>query len=280
MSSVAEALRAAHQQIGANEARLLLGHVVGQSLTWLIAHDDSHLSAAQLADFSSLCARRRRGEPIAYLTSHREFYGRAFVVGPGVLIPRPETELLVDIAKQEIAVRVGVGKTAVRVLDLGTGSACIAISIALEYRSENLTVLGIDTSAQALAIARTNAERLNAPVRFVESNWFSALSGECVDLIVSNPPYIAEHDPHLSQGDLVYEPATALVSGPDGLDAIRIIVRDAADYLRPGGCLCLEHGHDQADAVHNLLQANGYHAIEQHLDIAGIVRVTRSVWPG
>lgn len=283
MRSIAEVLRNARETLDATDARLLLGHVIGQSSAWLIAHDDSLLSEPQWSSFSALCMRRQNGEPIAYLTGYREFYGRMFAVGPGVLIPRPETELLVDLAKFEIAAIVGAGRTAPRILDLGTGTGCIAISIALESGSAKPNILAIDASPAALTIAHNNAVRLNAPIRFIESNWFENIPDEyagTVDLIVSNPPYIAAEDPHLKQGDLVYEPVTALSSGPDGLDAIRIIVHDAPRYLRPGGCLCLEHGYNQADAVHHLLEQHGYHAIQQQRDIAGIVRVTRSIWPG
>lgn len=283
MTSVAGALHVAREKLVSAEARQLLGHVVKQTAVWLLAHDDELLTEDQLALFASLCARRRGGEPMAYLLGYREFYGREFVIGPGVLIPRPETELLVDIAKTEIETRVGTGKTAQCspwVLDLGTGSGCIAISIALECRAENLTVLAIDSSPRALEIARANAERLKAPIRFIESDWFAELSGERIDLIVSNPPYIAECDPHLLQGDLVHEPAAALASGPDGLDAICIIIEGAPDVLRPGGSLWLEHGYDQADAVRRLMQQRGYTATIQHQDIAGIVRVTGGVWPG
>jgi len=230
--------------------------------------------------FASLCARRRSGEPIAYLTGYREFYGRDFSVAPGVLIPRSETELLVDIAKAEIQTRVDAGRTAVRALDLGTGSGCIAISITLECRSVKPDVLAIDASARALDIARANAERLKAPVRIIESHWFDGLADERFDLIVSNPPYIAAQDPHLSQGDLVHEPAAALASGMDGLDAIRCITDQAPRFLLPSGSLWLEHGYDQAEAVLNLLQQRGYTAIEQHRDIAGIVRVSGGVWAG
>ena len=286
MSSVAGMLRAAREKLDPAEARLLLGHVLGQSAAWLVAHDDEPLSEPQLALFASLCARRRGGEPIAYLTGYREFYGRDFAVAPGVLIPRPETELLVDIAKAEIQTRVDAGRNAasgqatVRTLDLGTGSGCIAISIALECQAMQPDVLALDASACTLDIARANAERLEASVRFIESHWFAELANERFDLIVSNPPYIAAQDPHLRQGDLVHEPASALASGADGLDAISTITDLAPRFLQPGGSLWLEHGYDQAEAVLNLLQQRGYTAIEQHLDIAGIVRVTGGIWAG
>ena len=272
MSSIAQALAAAREKLNAAEARQLLGHVLQKPAAWLLAHDDETLTEHQLAHYASLCARRRGGEPIAYLTGAREFYGRTFHVAPGVLIPRPETELLVDLAKSWTESRVGAGQTALRILDLGTGSGCIAISIALECPECEL--VAIDASEEALAIARTNAEQLGATVRIFCSDWFSMLADERFDLIVSNPPYIASGDAHLALGDLVHEPPTALSSGPDGLDAIRTIIATAPHFLRPAGSLWLEHGYDQAEAVRQLFQAAGYTDIRQHTDIAGIVRVS------
>ena len=272
MSSIAQALAAAREKLNAAEARQLLGHVLQKPAAWLLAHDDETLTEHQLAHYASLCARRRGGEPIAYLTGAREFYGRTFHVAPGVLIPRPETELLVDLAKSWTESRVGAGQTALRILDLGTGSGCIAISIALECTECEL--VAIDASEEALAIARTNAEQLGATVRIFCSDWFSMLADERFDLIVSNPPYIASGDAHLALGDLVHEPPTALSSGPDGLDAIRTIIATAPHFLRPAGSLWLEHGYDQAEAVRQLFQAAGYTDIRQHTDIAGIVRVS------
>lgn len=274
MSTVAQALTAARGKLAAAEARMLLGHVLQRPAVWLVAHDDAELEEEQLVLFSSLCARRRGGEPIAYLIGQREFYGREFQVAPGVLIPRPETELLVDLA----LTKVGAGGTATqppRILDLGTGSGCIAISIALEC--PKCEVVAIDASSAALAIAKTNATRLGANVCFRNGDWFSplaALVSERFDLIVSNPPYIAAADPHLAQGDLVHEPPTALASGADGLDAIRTIIAEAPGFLHPGGSLWLEHGYDQAEAVKELLLAAGFMAIEPHTDLAGIIRIT------
>lgn len=270
MSTIAQALMAARGKLAAAEARLLLGHVVQRPAAWLLAHDDAELEEAQLLLFSSLCARRRGGEPIAYLIGKREFYGREFQVAPGVLIPRPETELLVDLA----LAKVGAGGTATRprVLDLGTGSGCIAISIALEC--PQCEVVAVDASAAALAIAQANAARLGADVRFLIGDWFSSLFGERFDLIVSNPPYIATADPHLAHGDLMHEPPTALASGADGLDAIRTIVTESPGFLHPGGSLWLEHGYDQASTVRQLLLSAGFHTIGQQRDIAGIVRIS------
>jgi release factor glutamine methyltransferase len=268
MNTVKAALAAAREKLPASEARLLLGHVLDRPAAWLVAHDDALLEEADLLRFASLVARRKGGEPVAYLVGYREFYGREFAVLPAVLIPRPETEMLVDLA---LAQKVGVGTTA-RILDLGTGSGCIAVTLALEIRQAEVTA--VDASAAALSVARENAERLGATLRLQQSNWFDQLAGETFDLIVANPPYIATTDPHLAAGDLRHEPEPALASGADGLDAIRQIVAGAPRHLRPRGRLWLEHGYDQAAAVHELLAAAGFDDIQQHRDVAGIVRVS------
>lgn len=267
MNSVAAVLDAARRKLPANEARQLLGHVLDKSAAWLLAHGEQVLDEDDLLAFASLAARRAGGEPVAYLVGRREFFGRDFDVSPAVLIPRPETELLVDVA----VAKVGAGETA-RILDLGTGSGCIAISLALELPQAQVTA--IDASAAALAVARRNAERYSARLRFVTSDWFDALGEESFDLIVANPPYIAAADPHLAAGDLRHEPATALASGADGLDALRRIIARAPAHLAPGGQLWLEHGYDQAAAVQELLFAAGLTDAEQHRDLAGIIRVS------
>jgi release factor glutamine methyltransferase len=268
MNTVATALAAAQTKLPASEARLLLGHVLGRPAAWLIAHDDEVLVEEALLRFASLVARRKGGEPVAYLQGLREFYGREFLVSNAVLIPRPETELLADIV---LGKGVGAGGTA-KLLDLGTGSGCIAITLALEIPSARVSA--VDASDAALNVARRNAERLGASLRLLCSDWFSALAGERFDLIVANPPYVAESDPHLAAGDLRHEPRQALASGADGLDAIRRIVAAAPQHLMPGGQVWLEHGYDQADAVRELLSAAGLSGIEQHRDVAGIVRVS------
>lgn len=265
MTSIAAALAAARRKIPASEARLLLGHVLQCDAAWLLGHDEVDLDEDQLLAYASLVARRHGGEPVAYLVGHREFYGRNFAVGPEVLIPRPESELLVDIAKANV----GAGGTA---LDLGTGSGCLAITLALEIPS--LVVAAVERSPAALTIARTNAARLDAAVEFLASDWFAALDGRRFDLIVANPPYIADADPHLAAGDLRSEPRAALAAGADGLDAIRVIVAGAPRHLHPGGLLWLEHGHDQGEAVRTLFAGAGFADIAQHRDLAGIVRVT------
>lgn len=266
MSTVAAALAAARGKLPPNEARLLLGHVLQQSAAWLLTHDDAALDEDQLLAFASLVSRRAGGEPVAYLLGHREFMGRDFYVAPGVLIPRPETELLVELALSAI------DGGARRVLELGTGSGCIAASVALARPQAAVTAL--DISPAALTVAQRNCTTLGATVRLLPSDWFAAIGDERYDLILSNPPYIPNGDPHLAQGDLRFEPPGALASGDDGLAAIRHIVGAARAHLVPGGRLWFEHGYDQATAVAALLAAAGYADIVQHRDLAGIVRVS------
>lgn len=267
MTTVAAALAAARAKLPASEARLLLGHVLDRPAAWLIAHDDQVLDEDELLAFASLAARRAGGEPVAYLVGHREFFGREFAVSGDVLIPRPETELLVEIA----LAGVGAGDAA-NILDLGTGSGCIAVTLALEIPQAHVTA--VDVSAAALAVAQKNAERLGAKVRLLQSRWFEQLGGERFDLIVANPPYIADADPHLAAGDLRHEPPAALASGVDGLADIRRIIAAAPAHLVSGGQLWLEHGYDQAEAVRGLLAVAGLTRIEQHRDLAGTVRVS------
>lgn len=267
MTTLAAALAAARAKLPASEARLLLGHVLGQPAAWLLAHDDEALDEAALLGFASLVARRAGGEPVAYLTGYRELFGREFAVSPAVLIPRPETELLVEVALANIA-----AGDAPDILDLGTGSGCIAITLALECPQAQVSA--VDMSETALAVARRNAEYLGGRVRFLHSDWFAALAGERFDLIVANPPYIAASDPHLATGDLRHEPPAALSSGSDGLEAIRHIIAAASAHLSAEGQLWLEHGYDQAEAVRGLLTAAGLVDIQQHRDLAGIVRVS------
>ncbi|MEW6513945.1 MAG: peptide chain release factor N(5)-glutamine methyltransferase [Pseudomonadota bacterium] len=265
MTSVAQLLVEARQRIPASEARLLLGHLLGRNAAWLEAHRDDEVVVA--GGYSALVGRRAAGEPIAYLIGEREFYGRDFAVTPNVLIPRPETELLVDIAKA----KVGAGRTA-SILDLGTGSGCLAVSLALELPQARLTA--VDVSPAALEVARGNAQRLGANVDFVESDWFAAVPPQCFHLIVANPPYVAAGDPHLDEGDLRFEPVGALTDHADGLSAIRLIVADAPQWLAVNGWLFFEHGYDQAVAARQLLDAAGFSEIEQYCDLAGIVRAS------
>jgi release factor glutamine methyltransferase len=250
------------------EARILLAHVVARDRAWLAAHGDSELTSDQEKTFAALARRRHGGEPIAYLTGRREFYGLDLEITPDVLIPRPETELLVELA----LMRIGKAETA-RVLDLGSGSGAVALAIASQRAAVH--VLGADISSAAVALARRNAERLRiANTEFIESDWFERVPQGEFALIAANPPYVAETDPHLSEGDLRFEPAGALRGGADGLRAIRAIVANASGYLASAGWLLFEHGHDQADAVQTLLRDAGFTDVGSRRDLAGIARVT------
>lgn len=250
------------------EAQVLLGQAISQSRAWLIAHGGDPLDLEQTAAFADLFERRWSGEPIAYILGEREFYSLGFKVTPAVLIPRPETELLVELALG----RIPAGHPC-RVMDLGTGSGAVAVTLALHR--PHADVVAVDLSATALEVARENAQRLGADnLRLIQSDWYDALAGETFDLIVSNPPYIAAADPHLAQGDLRFEPATALASGTDGLDDIRTIVRGATAHLQPGGWLLFEHGYDQAAACRELLVQSGFKQVGSSADLAGIERIS------
>jgi release factor glutamine methyltransferase len=245
------------------DAEVLLGHVIDRSRTQLLARPDTAVEPAALQRFRHLVARRVQGEPIAYLTGWREFWSRRFRVTPTTLIPRPETELLVELAL-EILPR----DASLRIADLGTGSGAIALTLALERPV--CKVVATDLSASALDVARDNAQRLGAAnVECRAGDWCAALHGERFDLIVSNPPYVGADDPHLQQGDLRFEPRQALASGSSGLEAIERIITAAPAHLVRGGWLLLEHGYDQADSVAALLQRCGYAQIEQRADIGG-----------
>lgn len=249
------------------DAAVLLGHVLEHNRAWLIAHDDDVLEPAACAAFFALAKRRRDGEPAAYLVGRREFYGLDLRLTDAVLIPRPETETLVEMALARMEAGVGV-----RVLDLGTGSG--AIALALAHERPHAQVWAVDRSVDALDVARANARRLSlARVRFVHSDWYAAVAGEVFDVIVSNPPYVAASDAHLDEGDLRFEPRGALTCGVDGLDALRVIIAGAAGHLAPGGHLLVEHGFDQAPAVQGLLRDASFDAIESRRDLAGIPRI-------
>jgi release factor glutamine methyltransferase len=256
------------------DARVLLAHVLGVDRAWLIAHATDAVRPADVDAFFALARRRRDGEPVAYLTGMREFRSLALAVDRSVLIPRPETETLVERALDALP-----RERATRVLDLGTGSGAIALAIARERPLAD--VCATDRSAAALAVARANAARLAvANVRWLESDWYAALpDGERFDLIASNPPYVAEGDPHLAEGDLPFEPRGALVAGRDGLDALRVIVAGAPRRLAAGGLLVVEHGYDQAEAVRELLAGAGLRAFESLRDLAGIPRVAAARAP-
>ena len=271
--TLAQALASAQSKgLARIDAQMLLLHALGRmdaNRAWLLAHDSDALDSAAQARFDSLCQRRLQGEPVAYLTGVKEFYGLALHVDARVLDPRPDTETLVDWALEVLAPR-----AAPRVLDLGTGSG--AIALALQHQRPDAQVTAVDASADALAVAATNAASLQLPVQFHHGSWMDGLTG-AFDAIVSNPPYIAAADPHLAA--LAHEPLQALASGADGLDDIRTIVAQAPARLAPGGWLLLEHGWDQADAVQALLRATGFAAVQDRKDLAGIVRCSGGRWP-
>ena len=248
------------------EAKILLGHVLHRDRAWLVAHGDQPMTAREAKTFDALARRRRDGEPVAYLTGRREFYGLDLEVTPDVLIPRPETELLVDLALVRID-----ANAHTEVLDLGSGSGAIALAIA--SGRPKAAVLGVDVSAAAVALARRNASRLTVGnVVFIESDWFSAVPKKRYDAIIANPPYVAAGDEHLGEGDLRFEPAAALAAGADGLNAIRVIIAGAAAFLSPGAWLLIEHGYDQADAVLAMLRDAQFSDVQSRRDLAGIPR--------
>lgn len=270
--SLGEALAAARGRIPASEARMFLREVTGCSAAQVAAYPERALSAEQAARYAGLLERRAAGEPVAYLLGEREFYGRSFRVSPAVLIPRPETELIVDLVKARVA-----PGTAPAVLDLGTGSGALAVTLALEIPAARVTA--VDLSPAALEVARGNAAALGAQLRFIESDWFAAVGMAQFDFIVSNPPYIVDDDPHLAEGDVRFEPRSALASGRSGLDDLTRIAAAAPAFLAPGGWLLMEHGYDQAEAVSALLGAAGFAAVESARDLAGIERVTLGRYP-
>ena len=255
------------------DAELLLAHVLGKPRSYLLTWPERELTAEQLAQFDALVARRQRGEPVAYLLGEQGFWSLALQVGPETLIPRPDTERLV-----ELALELGPQGPA-SVLDLGTGTGAIALALAAERPHWQL--LGVDRMPAATELAERNRERLGlSNARFATSHWFGALASQQFDLIVSNPPYIAADDPHLVQGDVRFEPASALVSGPDGLDDIRHIVAAAPTHLRPGGWLLLEHGWQQAEAVCDLLGQSGFVEVQSWRDLGQQQRVSGGRWRG
>ena len=249
------------------DAEILLGFTLNVSRVFLYTYPDNQLTEAQWLAFQTLMQRRAIGIPIAYLTEQREFWSLALQVNSHTLIPRPETELLVEQTLLMLA-----HKSDARILDLGTGSGAIALALAKERPLWN--ILACDKSSGAVEIARINAQNLQLTnVQIILSDWFSAIEAQRFDAIISNPPYIPANDPHLTQGDIRFEPKTALVSGNDGLDDIRYIISESNHWLHQGGLLLLEHGYDQALAVANLLRENGYQCIEtwhDHQDHARI----------
>jgi len=263
-----EHLRAATLKLGdRSEAALLAALALEQPLSWIFAHGDEALDPRLVRRFEAFVERRAQGIPFAYIAGKREFYGRDFSVSPSVLVPRPETEHLV-----EWSLALELPETA-RVLDVGTGSGCIILSLAAERPHWRCT--GTDISKQALAVATINRERLRLPeVRLLHGDMLAPVGEMEFDLIVSNPPYVASDDPHLTEGEISFEPEIALASGPNGLGHIKTLVSSARSVLSGGGWLLIEHGYDQAAAVRELFQLDGYQNIESRRDLAGIERIT------
>ena len=252
--------------LDALDNRVLLCHALGLTRVGLITQSERALDAGEALRFAALVQRRLDGEPIAYIVGQREFFGLPFEVSGAVLIPRPDTELLVELTLERLP-------PSGRVLDMGTGSGAIAVALAHTRRDADVTAL--DVSEEALAVARRNAAANGARVAFLQSDWYAALDGlPPFDVIASNPPYIASGDRHLSEGDLRYEPVGALTDHADGLSALRIIVAGAKARLKPGGWLLMEHGYDQSAAVRQLLSEQGYTDVQSWTDLAGIERVT------
>jgi release factor glutamine methyltransferase len=255
--------------IDALEARILTAHGLGLSRVQLITQSERQLDAAEASRLSELFHRRISGEPIAYIVGEREFFGLMLYTTPDVLIPRPETELLVELGLDRLP-------QGGRVLDMGTGSGAIAIAIA--HSRPDAAVTAIDVSPAALDVARRNAVRHDVSVSFLQSDWYAGLAGMQFNLLVANPPYIVAADPHLTQGDLRFEPIGALTDHADGLSALRTIVAGAPAHLASGGWLLMEHGYDQASAVRALLAAHGFRDAQSWTDLAGIERVSGGHW--
>lgn len=256
------------------EATILLCHVLGCNTAHLVAWPEKELDQAQQQQFEQLVSRRRHGIPIAHLTGRREFWSLDFLVDDSTLIPRPETETLVEFILQQFS-----ADTKIRLLDLGTGSGAIAIAIASER--PRWQIIASDRSADALALATRNCDQLHTKnVQLLQSDWFDNITQKDFDIIVSNPPYIAEDDPHLAQGDVRFEPHSALTAGKTGMDDIERLCQQAGEFLIEDGWLILEHGYDQQDAVYRCFEANGFRQITQQQDLSEQPRMTAAQRPG
>lgn len=273
MTTIKEALTRATEVLpgdsAALDAEVLLAHILNKSRTFLYSWDEQRLTEQQSEDFKQLLARRKQGVPVAYLTGTREFWSLPLQVNSHTLIPRPETELLVELTLALLS-----EQSHARVLDLGTGSGAIALALASERKDWQITA--VDNSLEALKVARKNAERLGfSNVRFCQSDWFSNIdTAQPFDAIIANPPYIAENDSHLLEGDVRFEPITALTSGADGLEALEVIIALSLARLTPEGLLLLEHGFDQKSAVSSMLTGYGYAKIRSWSDLQGNDRVS------
>lgn len=272
---------AQHLGVARLDAQLLLAHRLGQSRTWVIAHDDHALAEADVTTLEAALQQRAGGMPLAYLVGEREFHGLALEVSRDVLVPRPETELLVDwalklLAAMRAADAPGPAPSPCAVVDLGTGSG--AVALAIKQAAPWVSVTATDASTAALAVAQRNAQRHGLDVECVLGNWWQPLAGRQFALALSNPPYIAGGDPHLAA--LMHEPLAALTPGGDGLDALKRLVANAPHHLQRGGWLLLEHGFDQAEAVTALLRARGFAQVQTRRDLAGLPRCTGAYWPG
>jgi release factor glutamine methyltransferase len=281
LTTIADALAQARARgVERLDAQLLLAHLTGRARTWLLAHDDMRLEAPHATAFAALLARRAAGEPLAYLVGEREFHGLTLAVGPAVLVPRPDTETLVDWGLALLAAAPLAQSPRPTVLDLGTGSG--AIALALKNACPRAEVWAVERSAAALAVAQENARRLRLEVRFAAGDWWAALppaaGAPTFDLVVSNPPYIAGDDAHLD--DLGHEPRDALVAADGGLADIARIAADAPQRMAAGGWLLFEHGWTQAEAVARILAHAGFETIATHTDIAQRPRCTGGRWSG
>jgi release factor glutamine methyltransferase len=271
MTTLANAIRAAAQRLQGDEARLeaelLLAHALERPRSWFYAHAGDILTARDAEAYADLLQRRSAGEPVAQITGRRGFWSLELAVTPDTLIPRPETELLVELALERMS-----RTHPLRVLDLGTGAGAIALAVLSERPLSQVTA--VDASEPALLVARSNAAEAGLRLRFEHGDWYAAVPGERFDLVLSNPPYIADADPHLLKGDLRFEPRMALASGVDGLDALRVIASGAPRHLLPGGWLLVEHGHDQGAAVRELFTAAGLQGVATERDLEQRERVT------
>lgn len=277
MQSIADAISWAVTQLAESDspqldAKVLLAELLTQSTTWLMTWPEKELSDAQWQQYQAWVARRKQGEPVAYIVGTREFWSLLFEVAPSTLIPRADTETLIEAALELALPDKGNG------LDLGTGTGAIALALASELPQWQW--VGVDQSVDAVELAKRNCSRLRLTEQatFMQSDWFSALAGQTFQLIVSNPPYIEENDPHLTQGDVRFEPASALTSGADGLQDIREICQQAPRYLEQGGWLLLEHGYNQAAAVASIMQKWGFHSVTCYCDLGGNERITAGKW--